>query len=262
MNSLTNTRRKSGHLANRRRLARKLRRDRKIERLLRQTEVRSTFYHRARQEAIEPLSVYAGKPDHPKGYKLTAFPIVTQPWNGRPMPKWEDLTPWLKTRLLTMACNQWSLQTFNVVTTAELERELELTGKDPRQELRERVRKHLGRVIDRRSEHFFIIEGWSKRNKTQTRIHIHGAAFIDTPEEGKRVVEAIAKACGQTVRGRKRDPRSVHGKIYWRDSPAYANYLFKSVRRPDKRFDCQRLYMSREATGAGREFWGLLTERR
>lgn len=178
------------------------------------------------------------------------------------MPKWEDLTPWLKTRLLVMACNQWSLQTFNIVVTADLEAGWLQAGEDPRRELRERVRKHLGRVIDRRSEHFFIIEGWSKRDKAPTRLHIHGGAFIDNPAEGAEVVDAVAKACGQTVGGRKPDPRSVHGKIYWRDSPAYVNYLFKSVRRKDQRLDRQRLYMSREATGAAREFWGLLTEPR
>jgi hypothetical protein len=161
-----------------------------------------------------------------------------------------------------MACNQWHLQTFNILVTADLEAEWAKRSKDPRRELRERVRKHLGRVVDRRSEHFFVVEGWSKRDKAPTRLHIHGAAFLDNPAEGKGVLDAVAKACGQTIRGRKPDPRSVNGKLYWRDSPAYVNYLFKSVRRPDERLDRQRLYMSREATGAGREFWALLTEPR
>jgi hypothetical protein len=178
------------------------------------------------------------------------------------MPKWEDLTPWLKTRLLVMACNQWHLQTFDIIVTAGLESEWIKNGRDPRLELRERVRKHLGRVVDRRSEHFFVIEGWSKRDKSATRLHIHGGAFVDDKVEGERVVGAVAKACGQTIRGRKHDHRSIYGKLYWRDSPAYVNYLFKSVRRPDQRLDRQRLYMSREATGAAREFWGLLTEPR
>lgn len=178
------------------------------------------------------------------------------------MPKWEDLTPWLKTRLLTMALNQWGMQTFNIVVTKELEDGWVRSGSDPRDELRERVRKHLGRVLDRRSEHFFVIEGWSKMAKAPTRLHIHGGAFIADHAEGDKIVDAVAKACGQTVRGRKHDARSIHGKIYWRDSPAYVNYLFKSVRRPDQRLGRQRLYMSREATGAAREFWGLLIEPR
>lgn len=219
--------------------------------------------HRLLREEIEPLSVYGGKPELPNGHLLTRFPITHQWDNGRPMPKWEDLTPWLKTQLLVMVSNEWLLQTFTVNIAQDLEAAWVSAGADPRKEMRERVRKHLGRVIaDRASEHFFVMEGWSKMSKAPTRLHIHGAAFVDSEEEGEAVIEAVGKAGGQGLHGRKPERRSVQGVMYWREGPRYVDYLFKSVKRPDQRLERRRLTMSREATGAAREFWGLLTEPR
>lgn len=263
MTPLPKTRRKSGQSNNRQRLARKLRRDRKIYRSLRALKWQSENRHRLLREEIEPLSVYGGKPELPNGHLLTRFPITHQWDSALPMPQWSDLTPWLKTQLLVMACNQWLLQTFSVTIAMELEADWVARGADARKEMRERVRKHLGRVItDRRTEHFFVMEGWSKRAKAPTRLHIHGAAFVDSEEEGHMVVEAMGKAGGQGLYGRKPEPRAVHGKMYWREGPRYVDYLFKSVKRPDQRLERRRLTMSREATGAAREFWGLLTEPR
>ena len=75
-------------------------------------------------------------------------------------------------------------------------------------------------------------------------------------------MEAVGKACGQGLYDRKRERRSVHGRMFWKDGPAYINYLFKSVRRPDQRLERRRIAMCREATQAAQEFWGLLTQPR
>lgn len=237
-------------------------RDRKIYRILRASKWQSENRHRLFRQQIEPLSVYAGKPGHPRSADLTIFPVTHQRENGRPMPSWKDLTPWLKTQLLVMALHEWGLQTFTINVARDLEAEWMAKGLDPRKELRERMRKHMGRAMAGKSEHFFVVEGWSKKTKAPTRLHLHGGAFIREPGDSEKIIIAAAKAGGQMLYDRKHEPRSVHEKIYWRDGPRYVNYLFKSVRKPDARLERQRLVMTREATGAGREFWELLTEPR
>lgn len=255
------SRRKTGRLATRRRLARKLVRDRKIYRILRAAIVRSMYRHRLYSEPVEPLSVYAGKEAHPRGDRLTVFPVTAQS-DGTRMPAWNDLTPWLKTQVLVMALDQWHLQTFSVHLHRDLADNCSKLGLDPRVVVRDRMRKRLGPAMQRKPEYFFVIEGWSKDKKAAVPLHIHGGVFLDDPREARAVMEAIAKACGQALRGAKPEPRSVHGKLFWRDGPRYVDYLFKSVRRPDDRLQRRRMHMSREAVGTGREMWALMTEPR
>lgn len=252
--------RKNGQLHNRSRLARKLRRDRKIYRFLRTMEARSIGRHHLFREEVAPLSVYSGKAGHPRSEDLTLFPVTHQPNSNHPMPNWEDLSPWLKCQLLVMACSQWELQTFSVIISRDLADEWIRKGADVRKEIRERMRKHIGRIIhDRKPEYFFVIEGWSTQKREQTRLHIHGGVFVYSRTEGEKVMEAVGKACGQGLHGRKPERRAVHGKMFWRQGPRYVDYLFKSVRRPDQRLERRRITMSREAVGAAREFWKLLT---
>lgn len=178
------------------------------------------------------------------------------------MPAWEDLTPWLKAQVLVMALDQWHLQTFTVHLHKDLAQDCATNGKDPRVVIRDRMRKRLKAILGRPPEFFFVVEGWSKEKKVQVKLHIHGAAFMVEPSEGTEVMDAVAKACGQGLRGAKRERRAVHGKLYWREGPRYVDYLFKSVKRPDDRLERRRSHMSREAVGAAREMWGLMTEPR
>lgn len=254
-------RRKSGPLANRRRLARQLLRDRRIYRKLRHAVLWSKHWHDLYREPVEALSVYAGVPGHRHPRKLTAFPVTTQD-NGHKMPGWDDLSAWLKCQVLVMALEQWHLQTFTVHLHKDLARHCADSRKDPREVIRDRMRKRLKAALGRSPEFFFVVEGWSKARKVQVKLHIHGAVFMDGPSEEAKVMDAIAKACGQGLRGVKRERRSVHGKLYWRDGPRYVDYLFKSVKRPDDRLSRRRSHMSREAVGAAREMWGLMTEPR
>lgn len=253
------SRRKTGPSANRSRLARKLVRDRKIYRILRSAVGHSKNRHRLLLEPIEPLSVYGGKQDHPRGDKLTVFPITHQA-NGAKMPSWNDLTPWLKAQVLVMSFNEWHLQTFSVHLHRDLEDDCLKRGLDSRIVIRDRLRKRLRKLLPRRPEYFFVIEGWSKKSKAKVPLHIHGGIFLEDPSEGPAVMEAVAKACGQGLRGAKPEPRAVHGRLFWREGPRYVDYLFKSVRKPDDRLNRRRLHLSQEAVGAGREMWGLMTE--
>ena len=254
-------RRKSGPLTNRQREARRLLRDRNIDRNLRYLERLSLRWHVLKKAQTEPLSVYAGIADHPHPTKLTAFPLTRKQINGA-IPPWEDLTAWLKAQVLVMALHQWDLQTFTVHLHRDLERKWVANGDDPRVKLRDRLRKQMVRRLGQRREYFFVIEGWSKKRKSEVRLHIHGGAFIAESGDGPKIVAAVASACGQGSGGRSREPKAVHHKIYWKEGRAYINYLFKSVRRKDHRLDRRRVHMSQEATGAGREMWRLMTDPR
>ncbi|NBW74695.1 MAG: hypothetical protein EBR34_02735 [Sphingomonadaceae bacterium] len=175
------------------------------------------------------------------------------------MPAWNDLSTWLKTQLLVMALDQWQLQTFTVHLHGGLVAKSTIEGRDLRSVVRDRIRKKLSKALGRKAEFFFVVEGWSKRTKTKTQLHIHGGAFMLEAQEGPIILSAVGKACGQGLRGSKPEARSIHGKVYWRDGETYVNYIFKSVKRPDDRLERRRNHMSREAVGAAREFWLLLT---
>lgn len=255
------SRQKSKNLTPRRRLARKLKRDRRIYRNLRQRWAVSLMLHNNYREKREPLSVYGGKLGRQFGAHISRFPVTKQE-NGRPMPKWEDLSAWLKSQVLVMCLHEWGLQTFTIHLHSDLEAKWLAAGKNPRVEIRNRLKREMDKAIGPRGEYFFIVEGWSKKDKKEVKLHIHGGGFIREDGDGPKIVEAASRACGQGVRGKPREARSVHEKVYWKEGQRYVDYIFKSVRRKDQRLGRRRLHMSREAVGAGREMWKLMTEPR
>lgn len=175
------------------------------------------------------------------------------------MPRWEDLTDWLKAQLVVMSLHEWGLQTFTIHLHPSLEEQWTASGADPRIEIRNRMRREFQRLLGPKREYFFVIEGWSKLSKSEVRLHIHGGAFIQNPGEEAPILEAAARSCGQGVRGKPIQSRAVHEKVYHREGDRYINYLFKSVRRKDARLSRKRIHLSREAVGAGREMWKLVT---
>jgi hypothetical protein len=101
---------KNGTVAYRRRGAKRLRRDHKIYGFLRRMVGLAEDWHKHAGEPIEPLSEYTGKPDWPNPHNpgpyqlpnITPYPVTKQEHNGRPMPRWEDLSQWLKVQVVTM----------------------------------------------------------------------------------------------------------------------------------------------------------------
>ncbi|MCH7629986.1 MAG: hypothetical protein IH997_14955 [Proteobacteria bacterium] len=114
---------KIGKRSYRRREAKRLARDRKIYRLLRENVRLSESLHALAGQQIEPLSVYVGKenyqPSHGQPPALTSFPVTRQE-NGQTMPRWEDLSQWLKVQVVPMVYIQEFL-TFNVRIHPDLE---------------------------------------------------------------------------------------------------------------------------------------------
>lgn len=178
------------------------------------------------------------------------------------MPKWVQLTDWMKAQVLVMALSEWMLLTFTVHLHPDLESQWMADEKDPVKMVRDRLRKELTKVLGPRHEYFFVMEGWSKIDKAPTFLHVHGGIFLRDPGHEAVAYKAIGRACGHGVEGYSKQPKARHKKIYWGGGDRYVNYIFKSVRRPDQRLAGRRLVFSREATGAAREMWGLMTDPR
>lgn len=244
----------TGHKARAGRELRRQTRDRKIFGKLRGYVTVAEQSHYQYDEPVEPLSVvFYGKQDKPASWELSPFPMGKQD-NGKPMPKWEDLSQWMKVMMATMVCHQWDLLTFNINLHAELEDELVSHG-NVRERLSERVRKHLSRAIGNGREFFFVIEAHSKGTGAATHLHIHGAIATYAKSEQKVIKQALAKAAGHDLGGRKAVPRAAHTKWFEQIRVAYVDYLFKFAKRFDDRIDRKRLVMSQSMTSAARMFW-------
>jgi hypothetical protein len=228
----------------------RLARDRKIFGILRRSVAIAEHMHQVVDEPVEALSVFYGKQELP--WQLTPFPIGVQD-SGRPMPQWEDLSQWLKVMIATMLGHQWDLLTFNIHLHPDLEAQLVASGQ-LRAKLAERVRKHVTRVVGKR-EFFFVIEGAQKGTGDPVILHMHGAVCAYEPGEAQRLQEALARAAGHNVAGRRQTPRAVHTKWFEVIRVAYVDYLFKFAKKFDSRLDHKRLVMSHPMTAAARDLW-------
>lgn len=173
------------------------------------------------------------------------------------MPKWDDLSQWMKVMMATMVCHQWHLLTFNIHLHPNLEREL-VADQSVRPALAERMRKHVGREVGKGREFFFVIESFSKDTLAPTVLHIHGAVAVYDAGETDRLETAVARAAGH-VRGASKQPRAVNSKPFERLRAGYGNYLFKFAKRFDPRLDERRLVMSNSMTAAARDLWTDIT---
>lgn len=176
------------------------------------------------------------------------------------MPHWDDLTEWLKVQIAVMAMDNWELLTFSIHVHPDLESLWVGGGRDVRAMIRDRLRKEFEKDLRPGLEHFFVVEGWSKRDKKEVRLHFHGAALIDNPGAVAMIKAAAARAGGHDQAGRKKSHRAVHAARFTREGPRYINYLFKAARRHDDRLAKRRLTMSRSLVGATRSFWEMITD--
>jgi hypothetical protein len=219
--------------------------------------VQSESIHKFLREPREPLSVYLGKLGHRHEAALTRFPIANQD-DGRPMPKWADLSLWMKVQLSVMVMHEWSFQTFNIHIHRDLQARWAALDRDPRVMMRDRVRRELDRHVRPNLDWFFVIEGWSPRHG-ETILHIHGGAASYEPGDDEKIMSAVSRAAGHGLRGYARAARAIHGRPFTRHTANYVDYLFKATRRQDDRLSEKRVTMSRTMTGGARAFWELVT---
>jgi hypothetical protein len=241
----------------RRREAKRLRRDRKIDAFLRmQVSVAETM-HRAAGERIEWLTVYTGKPQQGTAKPLSPFPVTKQA-NGKRMPRWEDLSQWMKVQVIPMVIKDEFL-TFNIRIHPDLERQWVTEGRNIRSVMRDRLRGELDVAVGKGREFFFVIQGWSKKTRSPTYLHIHGGAALRDHGDDVGIELAAGRAAGHGLKGYSKVDRAVHSEPFKVEQAAYANYLFKAARKPDDRLLERRLTMSNSLTALARSFWETIT---
>ncbi len=245
-------------------------RDKLIDKKIRQAYRGSLLRHRFHSLPIEPMSPYLGA-DVPFGKSTgTAFPITKQ-YNKRPMPQFKDLSKWFKFDLATMAMQEYGFVTFNINLHPELEKQWVNQKRDPATELRARINKEIRKLHSCPNdgwEYAFIIEGWAKQshkskdwsNPRKVRLHIHGFAAVYNNGDEELFREALAKACGDGLKGYLKQLRANSVKMFKpNEKPTYPNYLFKYERRKDDRLGYKRAKMSRAATQLCEEHWNTIT---
>ncbi len=259
---------KSGILQRHRDQDRKMLRDRAIFAELMQRKRESEKLHDAFSMPITPFSLYLPQTSPTFNDALTAFPMTARP-DGRPMPDWPDLTPWLQMQVTLMAMEQYGTLTVDIHIHQEIVDRCLATGLDMHVYIRDRVRKELQdhSDIDEKLDYFFVIEGnRSKINRwtgtpqsVKTKPHIHGAVVLLDDTDPTAVTEAVARACGQTIGNRGQTPRSVHSKLYEDRGGAYVDYILKYRKSRDSRLPERRHTFSNGAIGGGKLFWEGLT---
>ncbi len=154
-----------------------------------------------------------------------------------------------------VAMSSFRCLTFHVNLHPDLEAKLVAAGRDPCAAFRDRLRAELDRAGQDQREYLFVMEGYAKDQKTQVRLHIHGAAFIETKAQGEILKRAAYRAAGQGVGGRSKRIRAYHEKEYWGGGLRFTDYIFKVIDLPDGRLPGRRVSMSRSLTQGAKDFY-------
>lgn len=199
-----------------------------------------------------PLAVYGELP----------FPVLFQS-DGTRMPRWDELTPWLKVQLCILAFSEWEkrFQTFTIHLNQKIVDKWIKKKADVRSMVRDRLRRELDRQFGPGREFLFVVEGLSRRTKNPTKLHIHGGIMVDCPSDGPTAIRAAERAAGQGIRSYAKEPRATKWEPFYGGGPTWGTYILKSVGIKDERLADRRLAMSQSAISAGREFWNLVTGR-
>jgi hypothetical protein len=161
----------------------------------------------------------------------------------------------MKVRMGIVAMSSFRCLTFHVNLHPDLEADLVAAGRDPCKVFRDRLRVELHRAGQDQCEHLFVMESYAKDRKTQVRLHIHGAAFVETEAQGEVLKRAAYRAAGQGVGGRSTRIRAYHSKEYWGGGLRFTDYIFKVMDLPDTRLPGRRLAMTRSMIKGARSFY-------
>lgn len=230
----------------------KRKRDRQIAHIIEENLQIGAARLRARGAAANWLTVVSGELEEQEDSPL--FPIWRD-GSGRKLPRWAGLSDWMKVRLGIVAMSSFRCLTFHVNLHPDLEADLVAAGQDPCTVFRDRLRAELRRAgLDQR-EYLFVMEGFAKDLKSQVRLHLHGAAFIETEAQGEVLKHAAYRAAGQGVGGRSTAGRAYHSKEYWGGGLRFTDYIFKVIDLPDTRLPGRRVCMSRSLTQGAQDFY-------
>jgi len=188
---------------------------------------------------------------------------VTHQYDGKRMPPWRDLTPWMKVQLLTMLLNdrEEGFLTFTINVPDYYENKWIDKGQNPSAMMRDRISKELTKHVGKNLKFFFVMEGHNKTEKTRTFLHLQGGVIIPKSSDLPAIKQALRRAAGYDLRSPKAKERGAAFKTYYHQGIALTDYIFKMFDLIDDRLAGNKVVISNSGTQAARKLWNDITGR-
>ncbi len=229
-------------------------------------------------------------------YRGTVFPLTQR--NGRPVPPWRQLSPWMKMQIASLCLIEKGHVSFRVHLHEEVEARIDTSDPDAlRRYFRDRIarcaRKEFGVV----PFFWFVIENRTKSGTSTTRPHIHGEiqivahANLPTTKHGsvlmkyRRIIAENGIEVAERIYGRERTrqvlldatgnsessnavvgERNQRRNLWMRTpyfnfgNPDWVSYAFKNTRHASRRIGHRRLAISLELNREAQRLWRLIRE--
>ncbi len=226
-------------------------RDRQLLAILGKTRLRGRVSVLLKQREIEPLVVYTSLNDF-------ILKLGTQQQTSRPkVPRWRDLSPWMRVQLGHMTISEFQGWAFTVHFEDNLLRAIEART-DRADYIRRRFTNELGKVFDVAPAYYLVTELHDSHGKP-VHPHIHGGIEIEGVAEAY-VRHAIRRAAGHDMdRGPGKHNAYLGEKPYGRVEK-WGKYVCKGLRRKAPLGWEKRHSMSNQLNGAARDFWEFISE--
>lgn len=226
-------------------------------------------------------------------YRGNAFPLRTNA--GRKLPKWRDLSPWMKLQMATLAMAEGRYLQFTVRIHDDLSDSLVAEGKDLKIYLRDRISRLLRNEFrDARPSFFFVMEDRNAEG-CEVRPHAHGSITIPAVDVSRaqkhrrrltHLVAAGRKAEAELLVGRmllrevlkiasghnKHTPRTAasgrnQSRNIWSRAPVkplfnheWVTYAFKNEHRYSATLHENRVTLSRWAKRDAELLWNIVRD--
>lgn len=185
----------------------------------------------------------------------------------RELPKWEQLTEWMKAHLAFQVALEFGVFSF----TANLHPDLEQRWVESSRSIDQRIQKRIRGQLEAQGlsdlPYFYVIEGRTRHGKSRSKLHIHGFFAAENPviaTKMKLVLESALRRDELRRIERKHGVKVEHGYDLIdgaRGPGRWVSYITKSVMRYEKRLpSARRIFMSTPMTQIARDFWAMVRE--
>lgn len=264
-------------------------RDRKLLGLLRDAVREVTLRPNARIQRKRLPTLYTR-------YRGTPYPLKQR--NGRSVPSWRQLSPWMKFQIASLCLLEQEHMSFRAHLHDEVQNRFKGDGSDALiSYIRDRVSRCSRNAFGRVAFFWFVIEDRTASGISETRPHVHGEIQIlpheDLPkhrngsptmkyrrimaakgidaahfEYGREVTRSLlleatgnASMSNQIVAGRDQRRNLWMRKPYFHfGNPDWISYAFKNAARDSRRLGKRRLAMSLELNREAQRLWRLIRE--
>jgi hypothetical protein len=226
-------------------------RDRQLLVSLGKTRLRGRVSQKLKTGQLEPLVVYSD-------LKLFMHTLGNQQMRGRSrVPRWKELSPWMKIQLGHLAICEFVGHAFTVHIADHLLAKLD-TVDNRADYMRRRFTAELRSVFEHTPAYFFVIE-LHDAHGLRVGPHVHGCIEIEGVTE-KDVRSALRRACGHDMdRGPGKHNAYLGEKPYGRVE-RWGRYACKGLRKKAPDGWERRHAMSNDLIGSAREFWGFIED--